>query len=79
MNLKAAVGGGVKFSGSHMTASNGKIYLAFQAEVTPGMDRDRRLRPYRPPTRKLFEDRGTHQAPISDARGASASRAMTPG
>ena len=37
MNLKAAVGGGVKFSGSHMTASNRKIYLAFQGEVEPGI------------------------------------------
>jgi hypothetical protein len=37
MNLKAAVGGGVKFSGSHMTASNGKIYLAFHGEVAPGI------------------------------------------
>ena len=37
MNLKAAVGGGVKFSGSHMTASNGKPYSAFQGEVTPGI------------------------------------------
>jgi hypothetical protein len=37
MNLKAAVGGGVKFSGSHMTASSGKIYLAFQGEVSPGL------------------------------------------
>ena len=37
MNLKAAVGGGVKFSGSHMMASTGKLYLAFQGEVEPGI------------------------------------------
>jgi hypothetical protein len=37
MNLKAAVGGGVKFSGSHMMASTGKLYLAFQGEVEPGV------------------------------------------
>ena len=37
MNLKAAVGGGVKFSGSHMMGSNGKLYLAFQGAVKPGI------------------------------------------
>ena len=37
MNLQAAVGGGVKFSGSHMMSSAGKLYLAFQGEVEPGI------------------------------------------
>jgi hypothetical protein len=37
MNLRAAVGGGVKFSGSHMMAATGKLYLAFQGEVEPGI------------------------------------------
>ena len=37
MNLMAAVGGGVKFSGSHVMGANGKLYLAFQGEVEPGI------------------------------------------
>jgi hypothetical protein len=37
MNLKPVIGGGAKFSGSHMMASTGKLYLAFQGEVEPGI------------------------------------------
>ena len=37
MNLQSAIGGGAKFSGSHMTAASGKIYMAFQGGVAPGL------------------------------------------